>query len=117
MLFAFNVGAQSLSDSVVVSDVDSTFIIKDIKVDTSATQNDSVAPSRIRKVKVDLDNQVVFSSNDSIVMTGKNRIYMYGQGKVTYGKLKLDADQIDMDMKTSLVYAVGRKDSLGEWIG
>lgn len=117
MLFAFNVGAQSLSDSVVVSDVDSTFIIKDIKVDTSATQNDSVAPSRIRKVKVDLDNQVVFSSNDSIVMTGKNRIYMYGQGKVTYGKLKLDANQIDMDMKTSLVYAVGRKDSLGEWIG
>lgn len=117
MLFAFNVGAQSLSDSVDVADVDSAFIIKDIKVDTSATQNDSVAPSRIRKVKVDLDNQVVFSSNDSIVMTGKNRIYMYGQGKVTYGKLKLDADQIDMDMKTSLVYAVGRKDSLGEWIG
>ena len=117
MLFAFNVGAQSLSDSVDVADVDSAFVIKDIKVDTSATQNDSVAPSRIRKVKVDLDNQVVFSSNDSIVMTGKNRIYMYGQGKVTYGKLKLDADQIDMDMKTSLVYAVGRKDSLGEWIG
>lgn len=117
MLFAFNVGAQSLRDSAIVADVDTTLIIKDENVEVSASQNDSVAPSRIRKVKVDLDNQVVFSSNDSIVMTGKNRIYMYGQGKVTYGKLKLDADQIDMDMKTSLVYAVGRKDSLGEWIG
>lgn len=122
MLFAFNVGAQVHVNEVGSADVDSITIIDTIDVDSIIKKNPSVTKdttqqSRIRRVKVDLDNQVVFSSQDSIVMTGDNRVYMYGKGVVTYGKLKLDADQIDMDMKNSLVYAVGRKDSLGEWVG
>lgn len=122
MLFAFNVGAQVHVNEVGSADVDSITIIDTIDVDSIIKKNPSVTKdttqqSRIRRVKVDLDNQVVFSSQDSIVMTGDNRVYMYGKGAVTYGKLKLDADQIDMDMKNSLVYAVGRKDSLGEWVG
>lgn len=122
MLFAFNVGAQVHVNEVGSADVDSITIIDTIDVDSIIKKNPSVTKdttqqSRIRRVKVDLDNQVVFSSQDSIVMTGNNRVYMYGKGAVTYGKLKLDADQIDMDMKNSLVYAVGRKDSLGEWVG
>lgn len=122
MLFAFNVGAQVHVNEVGSADVDSITIIDTIDVDSIIKKNPSVTKdttqqSRIRRVKVDLDNQVVFSSQDSIVMTGDNRVYMYGKGAVTYGKLKLDADQIDMDMKNSLVYAVGRKDSLGDWVG
>lgn len=122
MLFAFNVGAQVHVNEVGSADVDSITIIDTIDVDSIIKKNPSVTKdttqqSRIRRVKVDLDNQVEFSSQDSIVMTGDNRVYMYGKGAVTYGKLKLDADQIDMDMKNSLVYAVGRKDSLGEWVG
>jgi len=122
MLFAFNVGAQVHVNEVGSADIDSITIIDTIDVDSIIKKNPSVTKdttqqSRIRRVKVDLDNQVVFSSQDSIVMTGDNRVYMYGKGTVTYGKLKLDADQIDMDMKNSLVYAVGRKDSLGEWVG
>lgn len=122
MLFAFNVGAQVHVNEVGSADVDSITIIDTIDVDSIIKKNPSVTKdttqqSRIRRIKVDLDNQVVFSSQDSIVMTGDNRVYMYGKGAVTYGKLKLDADQIDMDMKNSLVYAVGRKDSLGEWVG
>ena len=111
MLLAFNVGAQSPKNEVDAIGVDS------IAKKESVAPIDTAQKSRIRRVKVDLDNQVVFSSQDSIVMTGDNRVYMYGKGAVTYGKLKLDADQIDMDMKNSLVYAVGRKDSLGEWVG
>lgn len=109
MLLAFNVGAQSLAkegDAADVGSVPSTFAAAD-----------TVTKSRIRREKVDLDNQVVFSAQDSIVMTGRNQVYMYGKGAVTYGGLKLDAEQIDMDMDSSLVYAVGRRDSLGEWIG
>ncbi len=122
MLFTFNVGAQSLQSGDVAADVDSIVIVDSLDVDSVNQENivDSVKNVkylRIRKEKVDLDNQVVFSSSDSIVMTGRNRIYMYGKGNVVYGKLKLDADQIDMDMDSSLVYAVGRKDTLGEWIG
>ncbi len=78
---------------------------------------DSIRPSRIRRVKVDLDNQVVFSSQDSMVMVRQDSTYMYGKGKVTYGDLKLDADQIEMDMHTNIVYAVGRTDTTDEIIG
>ena len=91
MLLAFNVGAQSPKNEVDAIGVDS------IAKKESVTPIDTTQKSRIRRVKVDLDNQVVFSSQDSIVMTGENRVYMYGKGAVTYGKLKLDADQIDMD--------------------
>ncbi len=50
-------------------------------------------------------------------MQGTNKAYLYGQGKVTYGSIKLDADQIDMDINKSTVYAIGRPDSTGEVIG
>ncbi len=82
---------------------------------------DSVAvngpPSRIRRQKVDLDNTVVFNSSDSMVIIGRNRTFMYGDGHVTYGDLVLDAAVIDMDLKTADVNAAGRTDSLGNLIG
>ena len=86
-------------DSVAVGKTDSTAV---------------TTPSRINRTKVDLDNQVIFQSSDSITLIGSNKANLYGQSQVTYGKIKLDADQIDMDMNTSMVYAVGRPDSLGE---
>ena len=109
MSLAFNVVAQQNVEVDTVIEAD-TFIAEQIVVD-------SVKKSRIRKEKVDLDNQVVFSSQDSLIMKGNNQVYMYGKGEVTYGNLKLDAEQIEMDMSNSLVYAVGRKDSVGEWVG
>ncbi|MDE7236215.1 MAG: LPS-assembly protein LptD, partial [Paramuribaculum sp.] len=72
---------------------------------------------RIVRAKVDLDNPVDFSSQDSIRMEGTNKAYLFGQGQVTYGSIKLDAEQIDMDINKSMVYAVGRADSTGEVIG
>ncbi|MDE6165773.1 MAG: hypothetical protein K2F58_01590, partial [Muribaculaceae bacterium] len=82
---------------------------------------DSVAvngpPSRIRRQKVDLDNTVVFNSSDSMVIIGRNRTFMYGDGHVTYGDLVLDAAVIDMDLNTADVNAAGRTDSLGNLIG
>lgn len=81
-------------------------------------RSDTTAPkSRIRRMKVDLDNQVVFSSQDSMILMGQNTAYMYGDGKVTYGDMKLDAAEIELDMKSSTVYAVGAVDTAGEVIG
>lgn len=74
-------------------------------------------PSRIRRMKVDLDNQVVFSSQDSMILLGQNTALMYGEGKVTYGDMKLDAAEIELDMKSNTVYAVGATDTAGEVIG
>jgi lipopolysaccharide assembly outer membrane protein LptD (OstA) len=84
--------------------------------DSTSRHSVSTGP-RIVRAKVDLDNPVDFQSTDSIAMQGTNKAYLYGQGKVTYGSIKLDADQIDMDINKSTVYAIGRPDSTGEVIG
>ncbi len=68
---------------------------------------------RIVREKSDLDAQVDFSAQDSMVLVGRDRAFMYGDAKVSYGKIKLDAANIDMDMATSEVYAVGATDSVG----
>ncbi len=70
--------------------------------------------SRIRREKADLDNVVVINSKDSMILVGRNKAFIYGEGNVTYGDLKLDAAEIEMDMESNTVYAVGRTDSLGE---
>ncbi len=73
--------------------------------------------SRIRRQKVDLDHPVNFQSSDSMVIIGTNKTFMYGSGIVTYGDLSLNAENIDMDLKTSNVNATGRTDSLGNVVG
>lgn len=78
---------------------------------------DTTVPSKIRRTKVDLDNQVVFSSKDSLIMFGRELTYMYGDGQIDYGELKLTAEDIELNLNTSEVFAVGREDSLGEVIG
>lgn len=78
---------------------------------------DTVAGSRIRRQQVDLDNQVVFSSKDSMIMVGREMTFMYGDGQIDYGDLKLTAEDIELDMAKSEVYAVGVEDSLGEVVG
>lgn len=70
--------------------------------------------SRFKKEQVDLETAVDFTAKDSLIFLGKNTAFMYGQGKVVYGDISLDADEIRMNMKNSTVYAVGRPDSVGD---
>ncbi len=113
-----------LSDSMLPSPTstliravaDSTDIATDSLPAVTAAK-ESARPSRIRREKVDLDNQVVFSSSDSMVLIGRSNMYMYGDGQVDYGDLKLDAAQIEIDLDKSEVYAVGQTDSIGEVTG
>lgn len=100
-------------DSVVGNDTVTAVSLPDtVVVDTVAKR-----PSRIRRVKVDLDNVVTFSSKDSMVMKGQNRAYMYGNAAVKYGSINLDADHIEMDLDNSTVHAMGRTDSIGDLVG
>ncbi|MDE6146135.1 MAG: LPS-assembly protein LptD [Muribaculaceae bacterium] len=81
---------------------------------------DSIAPvikKKIVREKADLENQVNFTSSDSMIVIGRNHTFMYGNSKVTYGDLALTAENIDMDLQTSNVNAIGRTDSLGVMTG
>lgn len=73
--------------------------------------------SKIVRSKVDLDNGVDFTAKDSMILVGRNQAYMYGDSHVEYGNIKLDADQIEMNLENSTVYAVGTPDSIGELQG
>lgn len=73
--------------------------------------------SKIVRSKVDLDNGVDFSAKDSMILVGRNQAYMYGDSHVEYGNIKLDANQIEMNLENSTVYAVGTPDSVGELKG
>lgn len=78
------------------------------------------APStgvRIVRDKVDLDNSVDFSAKDSLILMKRDTAFMYGDSKVTYGAIKLDASELKMDMKDNTVYAVGTPDSVGDLQG
>ncbi len=72
---------------------------------------------RIMRVKTDLDNTVDIYAKDSMVLIGQNNAYLYGDSKVTYGTINLDAANIELDMNKSEVYAVGVQDSAGEVVG
>lgn len=52
-----------------------------------------------------------------MVLIGRNKAYMFGDSKVTYGEIKLDAANIEMSLDSSTVYAYGVPDSVGELQG
>lgn len=93
----------------------------DTLTDSEILALDSMPPaprkSRIVREKVDIDNAVDFAAKDSLVMMGQNSAFMYGASSVKYADIDLSADEIHMDMKKSLVYAVGRKDTTDEVVG
>ncbi len=122
-----SVGGEVVADSIPGLSVDSLRVdslrgkdaFSSVDPGDAAGRGDSVPrrPSRIRREKVDLDHQVVFESKDSMIMVGRNMTYMYGEGQIDYGDLKLNAAEIRLDMDKSEVYACGREDSVGEMQG
>ncbi len=80
------------------------------------SHNDSTANSRIRYTKADLDAVVEFSSSDSMTIIRRDSAFMYGNGSVTYGDIKLEAAEIQMDLNDNTVFAIGREDS-GKIVG
>ncbi|MCM1110877.1 MAG: hypothetical protein NC336_06705 [Clostridium sp.] len=89
--------------------------VDELVADSSPTRQTS--GPRIVRTKVDIDNTVRGTATDSMVIVGQNKAFMYGQGDVKYDNINITADQIEIDMQTSTVYAVGRPDSTGEVIG
>jgi len=90
-----------------------------VPADPSPAVNRAIAsgPSRMRYTKADLDAPVLFNSSDSMLIVRRDSAFMYGSSSVTYGDIKLDAEQIEMNLRDNTVYAVGREDSTGELIG
>jgi hypothetical protein len=77
---------------------------------------DSVQIATAKK-KSGLSEVVTYQSKDSIIFTGEGIAVLFGEGKVMYEEKELNAEFIRMNMDSSLVYATGRIDTLGNKIG
>lgn len=103
------------SDSTRVSD--STVAVTDSipsPPDTTIVRKDSVNIPP----KSDIETTIKYSARDSIraSIDGK-KIWLYGQATITYGTIKLDADEIEIDYAKSTLTAIGTRDSTGKIIG
>ena len=103
----------SPADSAMAINNDS---LPSVSVDSLLNDTAQVAQDKA-KTKSSLDAVVDFSAKDSLVFEAGNKAYLYGASVVNYQDIQLDADQIELNLDNSTVYAVGRTDSVGEVVG
>jgi hypothetical protein len=88
--------------------------------DTLLTKNDSLRRDSVQTVqpKGDIETTINYTARDSIraSMDGK-MIWLYGEAKITYGTIELEAEEIIIDYANNTISAQGRRDSLGNRIG
>ena len=65
-----------------------------------------------------IETTIFYSAKDSIYFdVVSQEVYLYGQSKIVYGNITLEADRIDIDWKTDLLKATYTTDSAGNKIG
>ena len=82
-----------------------------LALDSLAT--DSLATDTVPKRQETITAPVDFEATDSIVFTQNGFAHLFGESKVTYEQIKLEADVISMNIDSTTVFAYGREDSLG----
>jgi hypothetical protein len=66
----------------------------------------------------DMGDEIRYEAQDSIVALGEGKmLILYGNSKITYGSLTIQAEVIEMDYSKNLITAYGKQDSLGKPYG
>ena len=85
-----------------------------LEVQPDSSKMDTVRRDTTPQSKSALDQPVQYTAKDSITFDYANsRANLYGEGKVNYQNLELQADHITMSLDSSIVHAMGREDSTG----
>ena len=103
----------SLNDSIAVRQPDS--LLK-IAADSTLRAGTATVDTTARKKSM-LEAPVTYQASDSIVLTGTNMAYLYGESNVKYQNIELQAERIEMSMDSSIVYATFALDSVGAEYG
>lgn len=83
-------------------------------VSQDSLRTDSIQEDTMKVSKSVLDQPVEYTASDSVTFeAGVGNANLYGNSKVNYLNLELQADWITMNMDSSIVHAVGRTDSTG----
>ena len=85
------------------------------------TTNDSILAAKTpatSKPSNAIDARVEYTSNDSMIITGKGIAYIHGSGELKYKTMGLTAEYIRVHMDSSTLYAKGVLDTIeNEWVG
>lgn len=85
-----------------------------IKNDTLNVKPDSTKQSD----KSDIETTIYYSARDSINSSLTTKIIrLYGDAKIKYGEIELEAEEITIDYEKSTISARGRLDSVGRRVG
>ncbi len=83
-----------------------------------SSKMDTTKRDTTKESKSALDFPVSYTAQDSITFDYiLSRAILYGDSKVDYENLNLEADEISMSLDSSIVHAMGRPDSTGEMVG
>lgn len=113
--------AMNIADSLVLPMLNDSSPMPEMMTVT-APDSDSIVmeidtfETHIRPVttKMDLEAAVDFSAADSVIIVRRDSAFMYGNSSVEYGDMKLEAANIEMNLRNNNVYAVGVTDTTGE---
>lgn len=113
--------AMNIADSLVLPMLNDSSPMPEMMTVT-APDSDSIVmeidtfETHIRPVttKIDLEAAVDFSAADSVIIVRRDSAFMYGNSSVEYGDMKLEAANIEMNLRNNNVYAVGVTDTTGE---
>ncbi len=91
---------------------------KTLELAPDSSKMDTTRRDTTKESKSALDYPVVYSAQDSITFDyAISRAILYGDSKVKYEDLDLEADEISMSLDSSIVHAFGRPDSTGDVVG
>lgn len=115
-------GDEASDDSLFMSHLDSLKQLYGKPQGRGVQWNDSIARVQdslnAAKKESPLEAPVEYTGKDSVVFfMGTKNAYIYGEGKVNYQEIELESEQIQMNMDSSIVHAVGATDSLGKLYG
>lgn len=117
ILLYFLAGALMMYSQELVAPTDTVLAVVGDTIVPAATDSTVLASDSIPEKQTGLDAPVAYQAKDSIVMTAGNWAYLYGESDVKYQQIGLQAEVIEMNMDSSLVFAKFGLDSIGDEFG
>lgn len=111
------------ADSAVVSPVSAPSPIDSLSIDSLSLQSLDSAHLAGDSLKAEpkkstIETTIIYSAKDSINFDVVNKIVsLYGDAKITYGTIELEAAEVDINYQTHVMKARGVTDSTGKAIG
>jgi lipopolysaccharide assembly outer membrane protein LptD (OstA) len=117
--------SDSISENPLLLDtvkIDSVVTLKnDTIVSDTITKNDSIIPKKEKaapKKESFIDDKIERTCNDSTIQDYKNnKVYYYGDAKVVYEDITIEAAFIEFDFEKRTVFAKGLLDTAGKMYG